>query len=82
MIVSDQMTREEALQELQKPMYEEKEMELEISQICDALKITKEEFENVMKSEPKQHSDYPIDKFYIVFKKLFYWTTCKKEYVI
>ena len=72
MIVSGQMKREEALIELQKPLYNEKEMELEITQICNALKITKEEFENVMKSEPKQHTDYPIDKFYILFKKLFY----------
>lgn len=72
MIVSGQMTRENALLELQKPMYNEKEIELEITQICDALKITKDEFDNVMKSEPKQHTDYPIDKFYIFFKKIFY----------
>ena len=72
MIVSGQMKREEALQELQKPTYNEKEMELEISKICNALKITEEEFDNVMKSEPKQHTDYPIDRFYILFKKLFY----------
>lgn len=72
MIVSDQMTREEALQELQKPIYNEKEMELEILQICNKLKISKEDLEKIMKSKPKQHTDYKIDKFYILFKKIFY----------
>lgn len=72
MIVSGQITREEALSELQKPLYYENEIEVEINNICDALNITKDEFVHIMNSEPKQHTDYPIDKFYILFKKIFY----------
>ncbi len=72
MIVSNQMTREKALSELQKSLYEENEMNEVITQICKRLKIPNQEFETIMSSQPKQHSDYPIDKFYILFKKIFY----------
>ncbi len=72
MIVSGQMTREQALLELQKPMYDEDEMQNDIKNICDALNISKVEFDKVMSEPTRQHNYYKIDNFYIIFKKLFY----------
>lgn len=71
MIVSGQISSEEALLELQKPMNNEKEMQLIITQICNSLKIKFEEFDYIMNSEPRQHNDYPIDMFYTILKKIF-----------
>ncbi len=72
MIVSGQMTREQALIELQEPLYADCEMQNEIKNICDALDISKDEFDKVMNEPARQHNYYKIDKFYIMFKKLFY----------
>lgn len=61
MIVSGQMTREEALKELEKPIYDENEMKSEISEILKQLNISEQEFEEILKHPPKQHTDYKID---------------------
>jgi len=66
MIISDQMTREEALEELQLPIYEANEMKKEIEMICNALNISNEEFEKVMKSPSRQHTDYKTDKYHVL----------------
>jgi len=66
MIISDQMTREEALEELQLPIYEANEMKKEIEMICNALNISNEEFEKVMKSPSRQHTDYKTDKYHLL----------------
>jgi len=73
MIVSGQMTREEALAELRLPIYEENEMTQEIKIICSTLNISDEEFEKVMKAPNKQHTDYKTDKYHLFqsLKKIF-----------
>ncbi len=73
MIISEQMTREEALAELELPIYDENEMKKDIEVICNALNISDEEFEKVMKSPPRQHTDYKTDKYHLVqsLKKIF-----------
>ncbi|MEA3420555.1 MAG: N-acetyl sugar amidotransferase, partial [Acidobacteriota bacterium] len=73
MIVSGQITREQALLELQEPLYDENEMQNAIKKICMKLNISKEEFDRVMSAPAKQHTDYKIDKFYTYFKKYLYW---------
>lgn len=80
MIVSEHMTRVKALLDLQMSMYNEKEMEFEIIQICKELKITKEEFDKVMKTVSNRHAYHKIDKFYILYRKSFYVITCKKKF--
>jgi hypothetical protein len=60
------MTREEALVGLQLPLYDENEkMKKDIEIICNALNISDEEFERVMKSPSKQHTDYKTDKYHL-----------------
>ena len=60
------MTREEALAELQLPIYDENEMKKEIELICNALNISDEEFARVMQSPPMQHTDYKTDKYHVL----------------
>lgn len=71
MIISNQITREEALLELQKPLYDKDIMESEINLICKSLKIDRKELDEILKKPGKQHTEYPIDKFYLFFKKKF-----------
>jgi len=69
MIVSGQMTREEALAELKLPIYEENEMSELKHKILRVLSITEEEFEKIMQKPPKQHTDYKTDH-YPLFQKI------------
>ena len=62
MILSDQLTREEALEQLKKPICDEKLMLEYISIIKDKLNISDEEFKEMMKSPPRQHTELKDDK--------------------
>ena len=72
MIVSGQMTREQALTILQQPLYDEKEMQHEIQSVCGSLHISKEEFDKAMSAPNRKHTDYRIDKIYPHVKKYFF----------
>lgn len=61
MIVSGQMTREEALKEYEKPLYDPELMEEYIGIIKKNLGITDEEFEEIMSAPTHQHEDYRIE---------------------
>lgn len=58
LIVSGQMTREEALIELDKPLYSNAQMESDIENVLYKLNLTREEFEGLIKGENCQHTDY------------------------
>lgn len=58
LIIVNQMSREEALQELKKPLYIEKEMEETIDYFLDLINMSKEEFEIIINSKPMEHNDY------------------------
>jgi len=58
MIVSGQMTREEALERIAEPLYDTADIEKEITFILDMLGMTRDEFEKVMEMPPKKHSEY------------------------
>ena len=60
LIVSGQITREEALSELEKPLYDKDLMDDEINFILNKLNLSSYEFDKIMKSPPKRHSDYPM----------------------
>lgn len=60
MIVSGQMTRKEALKELEEPLYSEIEMENCISIIKKKLNISDLEFEKIMNASTHQHREYKI----------------------
>ena len=63
MIVSGQMTREEALKELSEPMYDEALMKNYISIIKEKLCISDEEFDEIMSAPTHQHTDYACEVF-------------------
>ena len=67
LIVSGQLTREEALVELKKNPCENLGKE-ELDFIINKLNFTKEQFDEIMKSPPKKHSDYK-QSFFIKFEK-------------
>lgn len=61
MIVSGQMTREEALKEISEPMYDEVMMNEYIRVIKEKLEISEQEFEMLMNAPTHQHTDYAYD---------------------
>ena len=71
MIVSDQMTREEALKELEEPMYDEKMMADYIQMIKARLGISDADFNAIMSATPHQHTDYKTDLFSTKIRKFF-----------
>lgn len=64
MIVSGQLSREQALIELEKPIYEESIMKSDIDLIKGRLRLTDEEFELIMKSRTHNHDEYRTDNLY------------------
>lgn len=68
MIVSGQMTRDEALALLEEPLYDQKMMDSYIQLIKEKLSISDEEFAQLMETEPHQHTDYRIQTQSIVFQ--------------
>ena len=70
MIVSGQMTREEAMAEMQKPAYDKELMDEYISIIKKNLGIDDEEFDEIMNSPTHQHTEYRTEKFAPFIRKL------------
>ena len=70
MIVSGQMTREEALKELEKPLYDEGMMEEYIQSIKERLEISDAEFTEFMEAEVHQHTDYKTDRLSVLLRRI------------
>lgn len=62
MIVSNQLSREEALKLLEKPLYDESIYD-EIDIILNKIKLSKEKFDEIMKMPSKQHTDYKTSNY-------------------
>lgn len=62
MIVSDQMTREEALAEYAQPLYEEEYMRKVKKLICNTIEISEDELEAYVRAPGKQHNAYKTEK--------------------
>lgn len=58
LIQSGQMTREKALMEMQKPIYEEKQLEADYAFVLKKFGLTKDTFEKYMDAPIKKHSDF------------------------
>ena len=58
MIVSGQLSRDEALQLLEEPLYEEAELDSDINYFCKKLGITREQFEEYMVQPIRHYSDF------------------------
>jgi N-acetyl sugar amidotransferase len=59
LIVSGQLTRDEALQQLREPLYDPAELELDISYFCKKLRITRTHFDEFMRAPPHHYTDFP-----------------------
>ena len=70
MIVSNQMTREEALVELSEPLYDEKMMDNYISIIKKNMNLSDEEFERIMSGKTHQHTDFRVEDQTFLYKLL------------
>lgn len=73
LINAGQMTREEAMQELQKPLYNTIELSQDFDFVCKKLDFTKEEMQHYLQAKPESHyaykSDQPIYDFLSWFQK-------------
>lgn len=68
MIVSGQMSRDEALSEISEPLYKEEEMEMYISIIKTKLHISDEEFNEIMANPAHDHKEYKIEDDALLWK--------------
>lgn len=59
LIVSGQMTREEALAKLQEPLYDPIERETDIAYFCRKLRITREQFDGFVAAPSRHYSEFP-----------------------
>ncbi len=61
LICSGQMTREQALNELAKPLYDEKQLREEKEYVLKKFNLSNDEFEVIMKTPPARHEDFKTD---------------------
>ncbi len=70
-ILSGLITREEAVRELQKPLYEEQQLEQDKCYIRKKLGISEKDFEEILKVPRRRATDFPSgERFYIFIKSL------------
>ena len=65
-IRNQEISKEDALNELEKPFYSGIELKNDLEYVLKKLSFTNEEFEKIMKDLPKSHLDYPSDEW--IFK--------------
>ena len=70
MIVSGQMTRQKAIEELQEPLYDEELMEQYIQIIKKKLDINDNEFDEIMRAPAHQHKEYKTDRIVSIIRKI------------
>lgn len=72
LIFGGQMTKEQALAELDKPIYDEVVFKQDYEFVLKKLGFTEDEFQQIMKQPPRSHYDFdyemPIDKRYPLLK--------------
>jgi len=59
LIVSGQMSREEALERLAEPLYDPQELEIDISYFCKKLRISRVQFDELMSAPSHHYTDFP-----------------------
>lgn len=65
LIVAGQMTREEALHELEQPLYTEMSLKRDRNYFLQKLKISNEEWEKIMQSSPAAHTSFANSQWWI-----------------
>lgn len=59
LIVSGQMTRDEALGKLAEPLYDPQELEIDITYFCKKLRISRAQFDEFMTGPKRDYSEFP-----------------------
>jgi aminotransferase len=70
LIVSGQMTREQALIKLEEPLYDPHELQIDIAYFCKKLRISKQQFEQFLADPPRRHEDFASWKRQYAFLKV------------
>ena len=71
MIVSGQIDRSQALAELQKPLFDPKELDKERKFFLKKLRLSREDWAKIMESPTRRHQDYPNwEKWSIVRRRI------------
>ena len=70
MIISDQMTRDEALEQYALPLYDETMMQAYIARVKQGLGISDEAFDAIMSAPTHQHTEYLTDEKTWMFRTL------------
>jgi aminotransferase len=71
LIVSGQMSRDEALAKLAEPLYDPQELEIDITYFCKKLRITRQQFDDFLAGPSRHHTDFPNwDGRYRLLKKM------------
>ena len=71
LIVSGQMTREEAIVKLDESLYDPSELEIDIAYFCKKLRITRKQFDELMNVPIHQYDDFPTwEGRYRLLKKI------------
>jgi hypothetical protein len=74
--VSGQMTRAEALTKLDEPLYDPAELEIDITYFCKKLRISRQQFDELMQASTHHYSDFPNwDGRYQKLKRVQAWVT-------
>lgn len=72
LIFGNQITKEEAVEELKKPKYDESQFKIDYDFVLKKLGFTEEEFRQIMSQPPRSHYDFdyemPVDKRYPFLK--------------
>jgi len=69
LIVSGQMSRDDALKELQKPLYNDRELEEDKEFVAKKLGFSMQEFNDILNAPTKTYKDYPSEKKLFNFVK-------------
>jgi N-acetyl sugar amidotransferase len=62
LICSGQITREEAFDELSKPLYDEKLLRSDRDFVIKKLGLNERQFDEILATPPRPHTDYPVEK--------------------
>ena len=72
LIVAGQITREQALKELDKPLYDPQELEEDIQYFINKIGITRKKFDEVMSQPPRSHEDFKTNTAIVnVFRSIY-----------
>ena len=58
------MTREEAINELSRPLFDPKKIEEDINYVLSKIGLSRNTFDEIINRPGKKHTDYKTDKFY------------------